>query len=95
LCPPRLLRDAQLMPEIERVWQANFSVYGADKVWRHLQREGVEVALCTVELKKAPIESELSGPNVTSLSTTHREDKPPAREVAGRSQRQSDPQSTQ
>ena len=37
------------MPEIERVWQANLRVYGADKVWRQLNREGVVVARCTVE----------------------------------------------
>ena len=37
------------MPEIERVWQANLEVYGADKVWRQLNRERIEVARCTVE----------------------------------------------
>jgi transposase InsO family protein len=37
------------MPEVERVWRANFQVYGAEKVWRQLNREGVEVARCTVE----------------------------------------------
>ena len=37
------------MPCIERVWQANLRVYGADKVWRQLQREGHTVARCTVE----------------------------------------------
>ena len=37
------------MPEIKRVWQANLQVYGADKVWRQLNREGVAVARCTVE----------------------------------------------
>ena len=37
------------MPEIERVWQVNLQVYGADKVWRQLNREGVVVARCTVE----------------------------------------------
>ena len=31
------------------MWQANFQVYGADKVWRQLNREGVAVARCTVE----------------------------------------------
>ena len=29
-----------LVPQIERVWQANMRVYGADKVWRQLGREG-------------------------------------------------------
>ncbi len=37
------------MPAIQRVWHANFQVYGADKVWRQLNREGVPVARCTVE----------------------------------------------
>lgn len=37
------------MPEIERVWNANMQVYGADKVWRQLGREGHPVARCTVE----------------------------------------------
>lgn len=45
----RARRDAILMPEIERVWQANMKVYGADKVWRQLCREQQTVARCTVE----------------------------------------------
>ena len=45
----RALRDEFLMPHIQRVWRANFQVYGADKVWRQLQREGIQVARCTVE----------------------------------------------
>ncbi|MDH1825089.1 IS3 family transposase [Delftia tsuruhatensis] len=45
----RVLRDEALAPEIQRVWQANMQVYGADKVWRQLAREGVTVARCTVE----------------------------------------------
>nr|WP_201344128.1 IS3 family transposase [Thiohalobacter sp. COW1] len=45
----RAKRDAMLMPHIERIWQANFQVYGADKVWKQMNREGVRVARCTVE----------------------------------------------
>ena len=37
------------MPQIQRVWQANMQVYGADRVWRQLNCEEVEVARCTVE----------------------------------------------
>ena len=37
------------MLEIQRVWRANLQVYGADKVWRQLRREGFTVARCTVE----------------------------------------------
>jgi len=42
-------RDDVLMSEIQRVWHANFQVYGANKVWRQLNREGMRVARCTVE----------------------------------------------
>ena len=45
----RALRDDFLIPHIQRVWHANFQAYGADKIWRQLQREGIEVARCTVE----------------------------------------------
>jgi len=49
LCSQRAKRDAALVPHIERVWRANLQVYGADKVWRQLRREGQVVARCTVE----------------------------------------------
>jgi len=45
----RAQRDDALLPQIERVWQANMRVYGADKVWKQMNREGVEIARCTVE----------------------------------------------
>ena len=35
--------------EIRRVSEQNLFVYGADKVWAQLNREGVRVARCTVE----------------------------------------------
>jgi transposase InsO family protein len=47
--PARLRREAALGAHIERVWTANLGVYGAEKVWRQLKREGIEVARCTVE----------------------------------------------
>lgn len=47
--PPRLRRDAALVPQIRRVHEENFGVYGARKVWRQLGREDVAVARCTVE----------------------------------------------
>ena len=49
LCPMRRQRDAALLPEIERVWNGNLRVYGADKVWKQLRREHFAVARCTVE----------------------------------------------
>ena len=42
-------RDLVLRPRIKRVFEDNYEVYGARKVWRQLQREGFEVARCTVE----------------------------------------------
>jgi putative transposase len=49
--PPsmRAQRDEELKPEIVRVHAENFGVYGADKVWAQLKREGVSVARCTIE----------------------------------------------
>jgi putative transposase len=44
----RARRDAALRPEIRRVFDANFGVYGVRKVWRQLRREGAPVARCTV-----------------------------------------------
>jgi transposase InsO family protein len=44
----RAQRDEQLRVEIQRVWDANFKVYGVRKVWRQLRREGFAVARCTV-----------------------------------------------
>ena len=46
---PRQKRDAMLRDAIKSVWEANYSVYGARKVWHQLKREGYEVARCTVE----------------------------------------------
>ena len=42
-------RIKALEREVKELRQANFQVYGADKVWRQLQREGIQVARCTVE----------------------------------------------
>ena len=49
--PPsaRAVRDAQLKTEISRVWTDNREVYGADKVWLELNRQGISVARCTTE----------------------------------------------
>ena len=39
-----------MKPEIQRVYDASLDgVYGAKKVWKQLNREGVAVARCTVE----------------------------------------------
>ena len=44
----RAKRDADLRPHIQRVFDANWQVYGVRKVWRQLRREGFDVARCTV-----------------------------------------------
>jgi transposase InsO family protein len=56
--PARHIRDATLEIEIRRVWEKNFRVYGACKVWRQLNREYIFVARCTVErlMKKLGIQ---------------------------------------
>jgi putative transposase len=46
---PRAKSDEVLSPEVERVWDENFQVYGVRKVWRQLRRERFDVARCTVE----------------------------------------------
>jgi transposase InsO family protein len=45
----RAKTDEALRPEIERVWNENFQVYGVRKVWRQLKREQFDVARCTVQ----------------------------------------------
>jgi putative transposase len=49
--PPsaRKRRDETLKEAIRRIWTEHFGVYGADKVWAQLKREGTRVARCTVE----------------------------------------------
>jgi len=44
----RTRRDIALKIEIRRVFNENFQVYGVRKVWRQLQREGFDIARCTV-----------------------------------------------
>jgi putative transposase len=43
--PPseRAVRDEELKPEITRVHQENFDVYGAHKVWKQMNREAIGV----------------------------------------------------
>ncbi|MCC2597769.1 IS3 family transposase [Pusillimonas sp. MFBS29] len=69
----RAKRDAVLMPQIQRVWERNMRVYGADKVWRQLHREQQEVARCTVErlMRRLGIQGARRGKTVrTTVSDT-------------------------
>ena len=45
----RAQRDVALKPEVLRVFAENFGVYGVRKVWRQMNREGFDIARCTVE----------------------------------------------
>ncbi len=45
----RANRDAELRPEMKRVWDDNQSVYGARKLWHAMKREKFNIARCTVE----------------------------------------------
>jgi transposase InsO family protein len=44
----RAHRDAALQADIQRVWEANFRVYGVRKVWRQLRREAIVAPRCQV-----------------------------------------------
>lgn len=64
-------RDQLLMPIIQQVWEDNFCVYGARKVWRQLQREDLAVARCTVErlMRRLGIQGVVRGKkHVTTIS---------------------------
>lgn len=45
----RAARDRELVEKIEQVHEDNYGVYGARKVWAELNRQGSDVARCTVE----------------------------------------------
>lgn len=43
--PPsaRQLRDEQLIPQLTALWQANYRVYGARKLWKAARRAGHDI----------------------------------------------------
>jgi putative transposase len=45
----RRVRDEALKVKLRRTHDEHFGVYGARKMWRQLQREGIPAARCTVE----------------------------------------------
>jgi putative transposase len=45
----RTRRDEELIPLIVKIYDENYQVYGARKVWEELHRQGHQVARCTVE----------------------------------------------
>jgi len=69
--PPRVVRDLALKPEIQRVYDDNFRVYGARKVWLQMKREGIEVARCTIErlMKKMGLQGVIRGKPVKTTAS--------------------------
>lgn len=67
----RAKRDIALQVDVRRVFDENFKVYGARKVWRQLAREGHDVARCTVErlMKRMGLQGAIRGkPIKTTVS---------------------------
>ena len=67
----RAKRDMALKVEVRRVFEENFRVYGVRKAWRQLQREGFDVARCTVErlMREMGLQGVIRGkPIVTTVS---------------------------
>ncbi|UAL02034.1 IS3 family transposase [Cupriavidus pauculus] len=75
----RSKRDEWLRPEIKRVWQANMQVYGADKVWKQMNREGIVVARCTVErlMRQQSLRGAIRGKRVRTTTPDARAARPP------------------
>ena len=65
---PRQKRDTALCPEIRRVFEENFAVYGVRKVWRQLRREGFPIARCTVArlMRRTGLKGVVRGKGVTT-----------------------------
>ena len=66
----RARRDAELRPHIQRVFDANWQVYGVRKIWRQLRREGFDAARCTVArlMKSMEIQGIIRGkPHKTTI----------------------------
>jgi len=59
----RARRDAALRPDVQRVWEENYEVYGVRKIWRQMQREGFDIARCTVArlMKQLDIQGVIRG----------------------------------
>ena len=67
----RARRDAGLKPEVRRVFEENFRVYGVRKVWRQMQREGFDVARCTVArlMRQMGLEGAIRGKPIKTTSS--------------------------
>jgi transposase InsO family protein len=79
--PPsdRALRDEWLLEHIRRVFEENFGVYGARKVWKQMLREGIPVARCTVErlMRKAGLVGVRRGRKCRTTKPDEKAQRPP------------------
>ena len=78
--PPshRSQQDQELTQDILRIWYDNREVYGVDKVWWVLQREGKHVARCTVErlMRKAGLRGVVRGKAVRTTIPARANERP-------------------
>ena len=77
----RAKRDDELCEEIQRTWEENYQVYGARKVWRQLNREGINVARCTVErlMKSLGLQGARRGRSCRTTVSDPQDHRPPDR----------------
>jgi len=69
----RAKRDATLKVEVRRLFDENFQVYGVRKIWRQLQREGFDIARCSVSrlMRQMGLQGAIRGkPIRTTVSNT-------------------------
>jgi len=69
----RARRDADLKPVIRRVFDENFQVYGARKIWRQLVREGHGIARCAVArlMRQLGIQGVVRGRSIRTTNGNH------------------------
>ncbi|WP_256923601.1 IS3 family transposase [Streptomyces sp. 13-12-16] len=75
----RTVRDAELKEHISEVFETNYRVYGARKVWWELNRQGHAVARCTVErlMRELGITGAVSGRRVITTLPGGQADRAP------------------
>ena len=76
--PPRVRYDEVMRIEIRSVWENNYEVYGARKVWRQLKRDGFQVARCTVErlMRSMGLRGAVRGRGVKTTKSTPADSRP-------------------
>ena len=79
--PPsaRAVRDAVTVPQLVGLWEANYRVYGARKLWRAAQRAGIDVGRDQVArlMRTAGIHGVRRGKRVRTTRADERADRPP------------------